>query len=585
MNTTLPLLLTDFYKQVHAEQYNPKVTKLVSYFTPRMSRLKGEDKLILFGLQAFCKEYLIDYFNENFFDRPEEEVLMEYNRVLAHTLGVGTYKDEKIKKLHQLGYLPLELNAVPEGTRVPVRVPMIEISNTHPDFAWVTNVIESLMSASLWHTMLSANVGYKYRQIVNYWYDKTASLSVYPSKALGDFSFRGQHSLESAIKSSAAFCLSFLNTATVPAIPWLEKNYNCDCEKENVAYGAISTEHSVMCSNYAIDGDEESFIKKLLTEIYPKQSFSMVSDSYDYWNVVEKILPKLKKEIMEHEGTLLVRGDSGDPVDILCGDIRVLDVDPKGQMSWPCLKAVMEGLLIDTITEDGEVSCIKKDKAILYFRYKGDVYKITGTPAWDEDISAPAYFFDGWEYIEVEEYELTNENKGTVELLWETFGGHINKKGYKVLDSHIKAIYGDSITPQRCEEIYKRLEEKGFSAENVVLGVGSFSFMCLEEDGEFKPYTRDTFSVAVKTTYGEYEEKGFEIFKNPKTDNGKFKKSQKGLCRVYEKDGELTYEDGLNSETIKGKENLLQPVFINGYMVKEYTLQEVRDKLHGGEFY
>lgn len=579
MNTTLPLLLTDFYKQVHAEQYNPKVTKLVSYFTPRMSRLEGEDKLICFGVQAFCKEYLIDYFNEYFFDKSEEEVLTEYNRVLTYSFGRRAYKDEKVRKLHKLGYLPIEIKAVSEGIRVPMKVPMIEISNTHPDFAWVTNVIESLMSASLWHTMLSANVGYKYRKIVNRWYDKTASHFALPSKALGDFSFRGQHSLESAVKSSAAFCLSFLNTATVPAIPWLEKNYNCDCEKDNVAYGAISTEHSVMCSNYAIDGDERVFVKKLLTEIYPDKSFSMVSDSYDYWNMVTEILPSLKDEIMDHEGTLLVRGDSGDPVDILCGDIEILDIDPKGSMSWACAKTVVEGLLIDTITYDGEMAFEEKDEAVLYFRYKGKVYEATGIPSWDE------CYFDGWEYIEVEEYKLSPENKGTVELLWEVFGGTVNEKGYKVLDSHIKAIYGDSITPQRCEEIYKRLEEKGFSAENVVLGVGSFSFMCLEENGEFKPYTRDTFSVAIKTTYGEYEGKGFEIFKNPKTDSGKFKKSQKGLCRVYEKDGELTYEDELNPETIKGKENLLQPVFINGSMVKEYTLQEVRDKLHGGEFY
>ena len=584
MNVTLPLLLTDFYKQVHAEQYNPKVTKLVSYFTPRMSRLNGEDRLICFGLQAFCKEYLIDYFNKNFFDKLEEEVLNEYNRVLTYSFGKGAYKDEKVRALHQLGYLPLEIKAISEGSRVPMKVPMIEISNTHPDFAWVTNVIESLMSASLWHTMLSANVGYKYRKIVNRWYDKTASLSTTPSKALGDFSFRGQHSLESAVKSSAAFCLSFLNTATVPTIPWLEKNYNCDCTKEPVAYGAISTEHSVMCSNYAIDGDERIFVKKLLTEIYPDKSFSMVSDSYDYWNMVTEIIPSLKEEVMNHNGTLLVRGDSGDPVDILCGDIRVLDIDPKGTMSWACARTIAEGLLIDKVTYDGEHTMFPPCEATLYFKYRNEIYKASGTPEWDTDYSAPNWYFDGWEDVKFEKYELSSENKGTVELLWETFGGTVNEKGYKVLDSHIKAIYGDSITPQRCEEIYKRLEEKGFSSENVVLGVGSFSFMCLEENKTFKPYTRDTFSVAVKTTYGEYEGKGFEIFKNPKTDNGKFKKSQKGLCRVYEENGELTYEDELNPETIKGKENLLQPVFINGNMVKEYTLREVRDKLHGGNF-
>ncbi|MDD5795186.1 MAG: nicotinamide phosphoribosyltransferase domain-containing protein, partial [Clostridiales bacterium] len=203
---TVPLLLCDFYKTVHSEQYPKGITKLVSYFTPRMTRIEGEDKLVMFGLQAFIKEYLIDYFNDNFFNKPKDEVISEYNRILSYTLGKNSYKDEKIKKLYDLGYLPLEIKAIPEGERVPIKVPMIEISNTHPDFAWLVNAIETLLSCSLWHTMVSANVGYNYRQIVNKYYDISVDDNIPRSKALGDFSMRGQESLESAIKSSAAFC-------------------------------------------------------------------------------------------------------------------------------------------------------------------------------------------------------------------------------------------------------------------------------------------------------------------------------------------------------------------------------------------
>lgn len=285
---TIPLLLCDFYKTVHSEQYPKGMTKLVSYFTPRMSRLEGENELVCFGVQAFIKEYLIEYFNDNFFSKSLEETIKEYKRILDASLGKYSYKHVKIVKLHNLGYLPLEIKVIPEGTRVPIKVPMIEISNTHPDFAWVTNSIESLLSCSLWHTMVSANVGLKYRRIVNEWYNKTVDTDILCNKALGDFSMRGQESLESAIKSSAGFCLSFLNTATIPTIPWLEEYYNCDCTKEPVAYGSISTEHSVMCSNNAIDGDEKTFVKRLLTDIYPHQNFSMVSDSYDYWSLIKK---------------------------------------------------------------------------------------------------------------------------------------------------------------------------------------------------------------------------------------------------------------------------------------------------------
>ena len=410
---TNPLLLIDFYKSTHHEQYPKGLTKMVSYFTPRMSRLEGQNKLVMFGLQAFIKEYLIENFNEYFFGRPKDEVLSEYSRVLDNTLGKGAYDLNKIVDLYDLGYLPLEIRAIPEGSRVDIKVPMLEISNTHPDFVWLVNTIETMMSCTLWHTMLSANVGFNYRNIVNKYYDISVDDTVPRARALGDFSMRGQESVESATKSSAAFCLSFLNTATVPAIPWLEHYYNCDCTKDAVAYGAISTEHSVMCSNFSIDGDEVSFVKRLLTEIYPNHSFSMVSDSYDYWNLVDNILPQVKEEILAHNGFIAIRGDSGDPVEI--------------------------------VTE-------------------------------------------------------------TVEHLWNIFGGTVNSKGYKVLNPHIKALYGDSITPHRCQRIYEILISKGFACNNVSLGVGSFSMQCLESYNEhtvsptYNPYTRDTYGIAVKAT-------------------------------------------------------------------------------------
>lgn len=490
---TVPLLLCDFYKTVHSEQYPKGITKLVSYFTPRMSRIEGEDKLVMFGLQAFIKEYLIEYFNENFFSVPKDKVLKEYNRILGYTLGKNSYKDEKIIKLHDLGYLPLQIKAIPEGERVPIKVPMIEITNTNPDFAWLVNAIETLLSCSLWHTMISANVGYNYRQIVNKYYDKSVEDDVPRSKALGDFSMRGQESLESATKSSAAFCLSFLNTATVPAIPFLEEYYNCDCQKEPVAFGSISTEHSVMCSNTAVDGDEITMLRRLLNETYKDLSFSMVSDSYDYWNLVDNILPECREDILNHNGCLLVRGDSGDPVEV--------------------------------VTD-------------------------------------------------------------TVFHLWNIFGGTVNSKGYKVLDSHVKAIYGDSITPERAEKIYTILIKNGFACNNVALGVGSFSMECLQKDGKFSPFTRDTFGIAVKATYGEMGDKPLMIFKNPKTDTGNFKKSQRGMCRVFhDEKGNITYEDGLDKNTLNTeKENILTTVFKDSKMVKEYTLSEIRERLHEGKF-
>lgn len=485
MKNTNPMLLIDFYKAVHSDMLPEKIEKSVSYFTPRMSRVKMWDEVVMFGLQAFIKTYLIDYFQEEFFQKPKEEVLGEYERILDAALGKDAYKSEKIEKLYDLGYLPICIKALPEGTKVPMHVPMFEISNTHPEFAWLPQALESLISAEIWHPMLSATVGHTYRQIVDEYYALSVEDSIPRERALGDFSFRGQECLQSAVKSSAGWCLSFYNTATVPVIPFLEQMYCCDCTKEPVAFGAVSTEHSVMCSNYAVDGDEITLLRRLLTEVYPNTSFSAVLDSYDYWNVIGNILPKLKKEILEHNGCMLMRGDSGD-----------------------CVEVVTK----------------------------------------------------------------------TVFKLWDIFGGTVNSKGYKVLDPHVKAIYGDSITIQRCREIYQILVDNGFACNNVSLGVGSFSMQCVEEDGILKPFTRDTFSSCIKATYCEVDKKPIPIFKNPK--EGGFKKSQKGLCVVYEQDGKLTFQDGYTSENIPREKNLLETVYENGKLIKEQSLAEIRKRLH-----
>lgn len=491
MNKINPMLLIDFYKAVHAEMLPKEITKSVSYFTPRMSRVKMWDKVVMFGLQGFIKTYLIDYFNDEFFNCPFDKVIGEYKRIMNATLGKNAYKIEKIEKLHKLGYLPIEIISLPEGARVPMHVPMFGITNTHPDFAWLPQALESLISAESWHPMLAATVGATYRDIVNKYYDLTCDDDLPRAKALGAFDFRGEECTDSAIKAGAGWCLSFLNTATVPTIPYLEYCYNCDCTKEPVAFGSPSTEHSVMCSNYAIDGDEITLLRRLLTEIYPDTSFSAVLDSYDYWNIIENVLPQLKPEIMAHNGCMLMRGDSGD-----------------------CVEVVTK----------------------------------------------------------------------TVFKLWDEFGGTINSKGYKVLNPHVKAIYGDSITIQRCEKIYKILMENGFACSNVALGVGSFSMQCIEEEGILKPFTRDTFSSCIKATYCEIADKPYPIFKNPK--DGGFKKSQKGCCVVtLNNDGEYSFKDGyIWAEAVADTDNQLVTVFKDGKITKEQSLAEIRNVLNGGNF-
>lgn len=484
MKNINPMLLCDFYKTVHSDMINKSMTKSMSYYTPRMNRVKRWDKVPMFGLQMFCKTWLIDYFNDNFFNLPEEEVITEYERVLDASLGKGVYSSDKIRNLHSLGYLPIEIIALPEGTMVPIGVPMFGITNTHEDFAWLPQALESLISAEMWYPMITAMVGKTYRDIVNKYYDLTADDNLDKSKALGAFDFRGDMCVDAALKAAAGWCLSFKNTATVPAIPFIEQMYDSDCTINTVACGAVSTEHFVMCSNYAVDGDEITFLRKLLVELYPNTSFSAVLDSYDYWNVINNILPQIHNEIMAHNGCMLMRGDSGD-----------------------CVEVVTQ----------------------------------------------------------------------TVFELWNQFGGTVNSKGYNVIDPHVKAIYGDSITVERCEQIFQILMDNGFAASNVALGVGSFSMHCIEEDGILKPFTRDTFSSCIKACYAEIGDVPYPVFKNPR--DGGFKKSHKGLCCVTMQDGELVCTDGWTRLT-HPTNNLLTPMFRDGKLLAPVKYDTIRERLN-----
>ena len=130
------------------------------------------------------------------------------------------------------------------------------------------------------------------------------------------------------------------------------------------------------------------------------------------------------------------------------------------------------------------------------------------------------------------------------------------------------------------------MAEKKFAANNVALGAGSFSTQCAETPhGRLLPFTRDSYGIAVKATWCQ-EKDGNErqLFKNPKTDTGKFKKSQKGLIYVsLDKNGEIIARDGFTTRDIPDN-NMLQPIFRDGKMVNEATLEEIRNRLHNNGF-
>ncbi len=483
------MLMADTYKNTNPDALPEGLTQLTSYITPRKSMFKELDEVVFFGAQAFIKEFLIDLANKTFFNRDKEEVLAEYKMYLDNQIGEQSYDLGRIEKLHELGYIPVEIKMLKEGTKVPMGTSCIELTNTHPDFAWVVQWIECIAQSEIFGFCNWATMAYEYRKLANEFYEKTTD-GANPSMSMADFGFRGL-GVNNGIRASSSWLLSFNKTSTIPACQYIDKMYNAECAKNHIGIGAVSLEHATVCSNLAVCETEENLLRRLLTDTYKNTSFSYVSDSFDYWSLINDTLPKLKDEIMNHNGKFLVRPDSGDIVEI---------------------------------------------------------------------------------------------SVKTVQKLWDLFGGIVNSKGYKELNPKIGIIYGDGCQYSKIKEIWIQLEELGFAANTILFGVGAFSFtaMCTPEDG-MVCLTRDSFGFAMKSTDCVINGKEYTIQKNPKTDKNNLKKSHKGMCCVVEENGKLVCYDGYTSDTIP-ENNLIRPVFINGDMIEEQSFEEIRNRLHKGEF-
>jgi nicotinamide phosphoribosyltransferase len=417
MTSVFPLIQCDFYKQSHYKMYPDGLQKLYSNFTPRKSRIDGVKEVVVFGIQYFIKEYLVNQWNRDFFFISQQDAVGEFERFMKYTLGENAIGIEHISELHDLGYLPIKIKAIEEGKLCPIGVPCITITNTHPRFAWLVNFLETIISCTVWQPMTSATIARQYRLLLDkYAFDTTDDNSFVDWQG-HDFSMRGMSSLESACTSGAGHLLYFRGTDTIPAIAFLEEYYNADISKQLVGTSVPATEHSVMCCGTK---DDEVGTFETLLDKFTNGILSVVSDTWDLWKVCTEYLPLLKDRVMAREGKLVIRPDSGDPVYILTGYAND-----------------------ELIFENGKT-------------YYNEAW------VWGEKVS-------GREISEC-------ERKGVIELLWEIFGGTTNKLGYKELDSHIGCIYGDSITLERAHKILFRLKNKGFASTNVVLGIGSYTY-------------------------------------------------------------------------------------------------------------
>lgn len=526
-----PLLAIDFYKADHRRQYPVGTTKVYSSFTPRtFKRYKGDsDKVVVFGIQMFIKDYLKSW-KKHFFNKPQHKVVKKYKKFMDSTLGKDSIPVDHIKALHNLGYLPIQIKALPEGTLAPTKIPVVSITNTHPDFFWLVNYLETVMSAELWKPMTNATIAYDYRRTFEKYADLTGASKDFIPFQGHDFSARGLSGIEDQFKTQISHLLSFVGTDNCLAIEGARKFYNADYTTQLVGTSVPATEHSVMSSNIEVikhsldvtgkwvtpankslstdmlqfDSShtntqrlaEIAYVWYLITEVYPTGVISIVADTFDFWYMMEFGIKVLKPVIESRKpnslglAKVVFRPDSGNPVDVICG-----------------------------------------------------------TPYYANSAFIPP------------------EWKGAIECLWDVFGGTTNDKGYKTLSPCVGLIYGDSITLERQDTILKKLADKKFASDNIVLGLGSYTYQM---------NTRDTLGFAMKATYCEVDRKPYNIYKDPATDDGT-KKSPKGLLQVKEIDGNLVLSD--QCTWYEEQDSLLKIVYRNGETIKETSLQEIRERL------
>lgn len=529
-----PIHAIDFYKSGHIYQYPKDTEMVVSNGTPRSFKLfkspLNVDGVVVFGMQGFLK-WFSKLFDERFFNAPKHKVLAKYKRRMDKALGKGTVGIEHIEALHDLGYLPIAVYALPEGSLCPEKVPVYVMYNTVEEFFWVVNYLETIFSAETWKPTVAATIAHHYKRIVTQAAIETGVDVNTLDFQCHDFSFRGMSGWHDAAATGSGHLLSFTGTDTVPALDFLEEYY--DAEDSFIAGSVPATEHSVMCMGSK--EDEKETFRRLIEDLYPNGFVSIVSDTWDFWQVMTEYTVALKDKIMAREGRVVFRPDSGNPVHIIAG-YRHSGVE------------YADSIHTGGYAEEG------MEVVNICGQFHPYVYRPDGSRTVDGTTTIPDY-----------------EVHGAIHQLWEVFGGTYTKNGYRVLDTHVGLIYGDSITLERAQEILKRLKEGGYASSNIVFGVGSYTYQY---------NTRDTAGFAVKATAGKRGGEFVEIFKEPKTDVGGVKKSARGWTKVLRDDaGKLYLKDQVSMEEFLEDDNELKALFIDGEFVRNETLDSARAQL------
>lgn len=583
MKHTFAPFAVDLYKPSHADMYHEDTSLIFSNMTPRSGKyFKGNSFRDIKGVTVVGIERAVKFVHDmwkDFFRSNRNHAINRYTKTMARVVGSGV-NAERLGALWDLGYLPITILSQAEGVMSPIGVPVYTIHNTVPEFFWLTNYLETVLSAETWKCMTVASIAREYYSVGKYYAEATCDNAMHLPYQFHDFSMRGMSCLEDAAKNGIGHLVFFEGSDSLPAIQTVEDYYDAE-----VGASVPATEHSVATSNitehvermmavrtgHGISLDdaryyaELEFIKKFVTKIVTSGIRSYVLDSYDFWRMISSGMFDLKSVIESIDGKLVLRPDSGkSPEDVICGAIvKNLNIvfNYEAYQDNEC-DGFNELHDLFYLENEGEFHDSGDYKEYLFRDESGKIYKIGFEYEWDGSGLSP------YKIESIEPHTLTAEEKGAVQVLWETFGGTTNTKGYKVLADCIGLIYGDSITIERAERIFKRLQDKGFASSNVVLGIGSYTYNYM---------TRDTLGFAVKATGTVIGDKPIKVSKDPKTDPGK--RSANGFLKVVEArgNGGLTLVDNLESiEEVFSEDNTLTPVMLNGKIVRSTNFETIR---------
>ncbi len=328
------LLRTDSYKFTHWKQYPPGTMRIYSYLESRGGMFPNT---VFFGLQYYLRAYLQGArFTLGDVDEADEFCRQHFGSPLFNREG-WTRMYEKYA-----GRLPVRIKAVPEGTVVQTHNVLVTIENTDPEFPWLPNYLETLL-LKVWYPTTVATLSREIKKIIKGFLERTGDPALLPFK-LHDFGYRGVSSEETAGLGGAAHLLNFLGTDTVAGIVLLRDYYHA---KSMPGFSIPASEHSTIT---AWGKDHEADAYRNMLTAYPTGLVACVSDSYNIYNACENLWGELlKPDVVHRQGTLVIRPDSGDPIQVLSRVFEILgskfgyETNPKGYRVLPACVRVIQG--------------------------------------------------------------------------------------------------------------------------------------------------------------------------------------------------------------------------------------------------